>query len=403
MNVVYFSSSCSDQKFDMLRQAGITRKMPQAQKYNRLLMEGIAQNLDGQLVSISAFPVNRQWTKKVVFHREEETVNGIRYIYGSFWNLPVLRQLTRYWGAVKDVKQCAKDGDCVFICDILNQSIAQAARKMGRRFGIPVVGIVTDVPGHTSGARRKTLPFVQRLVSRWAEKQSQTNMVRYDGYLFLTAAMNNVVNKSNKPYIVIEGHCDSEMARRDNLLENKTSPKVMMYAGGIHKEFGIQLLTNAFVAADIPGWEFHIYGDGNYQKELTELCKSQQNVKYHGPQPNALVVDEQLKATLLVNPRLTNAEYVKYSFPSKTLECMVSGTPLLTTNLPGMPLSYHDYVYLFEEETEEGFRRVLEQVLTLDANTLHDKGMAARAYALNEKNNVTQGKKLLDFMKELKG
>lgn len=402
MNIVYFSSSCSDEKFDQLRLAGITRKMPQAQKYHRLLMEGLVQNLDGQLTAISAFPVNRQWTKKVCFAREEETVNGIRYIYGRFWNLPVLRQLTRYWGAARDAKKCAKDGDCVFVCDILNQSIANAARKMGRRLGVPVVGIVTDVPGHTSGARRKTLSFVRRMVSRWAEKQSQKKMVKYDGYLFLTEAMNEVVNLRGKPYVVIEGHADVQMGQRENTLENKQSPKVMMYAGGIHKEFGIQRLVNAFVAADMPGWECHIYGDGNYQNELTELCKTQTNVKYFGAQPNALVVENQLKASLMVNPRLTDAEYVKYSFPSKTLECMVSGTPLLTTNLPGMPASYHEYVYLFGEETEAAFRVVLEQVLALDAQTLHEKGAKAKYYALDEKNNVSQAKKLLDFMKTLK-
>ena len=93
---------------------------------------------------------------------------------------------------------------------------------------------------------------------------------------------------------------------------------------------------------------------------------------------------------------------MKYSFPSKTLECMVSGTPLLTTNLPGMPTSYHEYVYLFGEETTDAFRDVLEQVLSLDAKTLYHKGQEARSFALEEKNNVSQAKKLLEFVKTLK-
>jgi len=70
--------------------------------------------------------------------------------------------------------------------------------------------------------------------------------------------------------------------------------------------------------------------------------------------------------------------------------------------LPGMPKSYHDYVYLFNEETTEAFQAVLEQVLALDAQTLHEKGAKAKCYALEEKNNVSQAKKLLDFMKTLK-
>ena len=377
--------------------------MPQAQKYHKLLMEGLTAVVDGKLTAIAALPINGQWTKKLRFPHEEEQVGDIHYIYGAFWNRNVLRQISRKQDTKRQIRRLYKQNpDCVIICDVLNYSLAQAARICGKKYGIPVVGIVTDVPGHSSGARRKTLSFINRQISKYGSKIVARSLEKFDGYLLLTEAMNPIVNPKGKPYVVIEGHCDSKMAQRENLLENKSQPKVMMYAGGIHKEFGIQRLVDAFVAADIPGWECHIYGDGNYQNELTQLCKTQQNVKYFGQQPNALVVENQLKATLMVNPRLTDAEYVKYSFPSKTLECMVSGTPLLTTNLPGMPKSYHPYVYLFEEETTEGFQKVLEQVLTLDEKTLYEKGVCAKEYALNEKNNVSQAQKLLDFTKTLK-
>lgn len=403
MDIIYLSSGCSDGKFDELRQKGITRKLPQAQKYHNLLMEGLAEVIDGKLTAIAAYPVNRRWSKRVLFRREEEYVGNVHFVYGSFLNIVFLCQLTRYFGALREIKRLHKQSDnCVIICDVLNRSIAAAARKAGKKYKIPVVGIVTDVPGHSSGARMKTLPATSRLIARIAGKLSKDLEKKFDAYLLLTEAMNPIVNPNNKPYIVIEGHCDSKMAQRENTLGNKSQPKVMMYAGGIHKEFGIQRLVNAFVAANVPGWECHIYGDGNYQNELTELCKTETKVKYFGAQPNSLVVENQLKASLLVNPRLTDAEYVKYSFPSKTLECMVSGTPLLTTNLPGMPQSYHDYVYLFGEETETAFREVLENVLTLSPDELHNQGLRAKQYALGEKNNISQAKKLAEFISKLK-
>ena len=61
-------------------------------------------------------------------------------------------------------------------------------------------------------------------------------------------------------------------------------------------------------------------------------------------------------ATLLINPRFSNEEYTKYSFPSKNMEYMASGTPILTTKLPGMPKEYYEYIYLFEEESIEGMK-----------------------------------------------
>lgn len=402
MDIIYLSSSCSDKKFDELRKKGITRKLPQAQKYHNLLMEGLAKNIDGNLYSISAFPVNRTWTKRIRFNKEEESYGNIKYIYGGFLNLPILRQISRFVGSKREIRKIRKNGNTkIIICDILNQSLAKAARVCGKKYGIPVIGIVTDVPGHVSGARRKTYSFVRKMIGDYAGRKAQKDMVNYDAYLFLTEAMNDVVNKRNKPYIMLEGHCDSKMELAENIISEKSVPKIVMYAGGIHKEFGIERLVHAFLRGEFSDWELHIYGDGNYQNDLRELAEKCSNVKYFGVRPNSEIVEAQLKATLLINPRLTDAEYVKYSFPSKTLECMASGTPLLTTKLPGMPCEYYPYVYMFEDETEEGMMYTLKKILSISEEDHYDFGTKAKEFVVSEKTNIKQAHKLVNFIKEI--
>ena len=399
MNIIYLSSSCSDEKYAELLEKGYTQKLPQAQKYHRLLTEALAATVDGSVTAISAFPVNRQWTKKFKFEREEESVNGVRYVYGAFLNATVLRQITRRREAVRDIKKLYKeDHDCVLICDVLNHSIATAARKCAKRYGIPVIGIVTDVPGHSSGARRKTLSFVNRMISKYGSKYAEKDLKKYDAYLLLTEEMNAVVNLNNKPYIVMEGHCDGNMEQVPNRVEDKSNPKIAIYAGGIHKEFGIERMVNAFLKGGFEGWELHIYGDGNYQNDLKKVAAEHESVKYFGVKPNSHVVNEQLTASLLLNPRLTDAEYVKYSFPSKTMECMASGTPLLTTKLPGMPKEYYPYVYFFEDESEEGMLEAFKSVLSKTAEELHADGARAKVFVMENKTNFAQAKKLVDFI-----
>lgn len=373
--------------------------MPQAQKYHNLLIEGIAANIEGNIVALSAIPVNRDWSKQVRFSREEESEGNIRYIYDSFLNLPVFRQITRIMAAKREIKRLYGNGsDCVIICDVLNQSLANAARQCGKKYHIPVIGIVTDVPGYTSGARKKSYSFIKRMISEIAEKNSERNLSKYNAYLLLTEAMNDVVNKEHKPYIVLEGHSDSKMQYIENTIEGKKQPKIAMYAGGIHREFGIERLVNAFIRGKFTDWELHIYGDGNYQKDLRELVQKVSNVKYHGVKSNAEIVEAQLTATLLLNPRLTDAEYVKYSFPSKTMECMASGTPLCTTRLPGMPKEYYPYVYFFDDETEDGMYHTLKEVLGKTSEEYHEFGRTAKNFVMTEKTNVKQAKKLLDFI-----
>ena len=115
---------------------------------------------------------------------------------------------------------------------------------------------------------------------------------------------------------------------------------------------------------------------------------------------NTEIVDKEQEATLLVNPRPTEEEYVKYSFPSKTMEYMASGTPVLTTVLPGMPKEYHPYVFLLEEETADGIAKMLKEVLSQSDEALFQKGRDARRFVLEQKNNVIQAGQILEMLRK---
>ena len=398
MNIIYLTSACTQARFDKLVSEGKIKKMPQAQKYHHLLLEGLKSVTDDTITVISSYPIASASQK--IFKTEKEVESGINYLYPGFINLPFLRQLCLWVNTIKLIinSSCNKR-DTIVVCDVLNRSIFYSAKFVRRLKGVKIVGIVTDVPGMTSGARAKLLPWWKRAIGKMAIKMSKGSVKTCDAYLLLTEAMNEIVNPKNKPFIVIEGHSDITMRDRENRIEDKSSEKVMMYAGGTHKEFGIAMLVDAFLELNNPEWVLHIYGDGNYQNELRRISSEHSNVVYHGMKPNSEVVNSQIKAWLMVNPRITNAEYVKYSFPSKTLECMVSGTPLLTTRLAGMPKDYYPYVYLFDEESKEGFKQVLKETFALTAEELHAKGMKAKDFALNQKNNVTQAEKFYSFIK----
>ena len=133
-------------------------------------------------------------------------------------------------------------------------------------------------------------------------------------------------------------------------------------------------------------------------KSILEKCVSASHARSEERRLNAEIVEREMAATLLVNPRPTGEEYVKYSFPSKTMEYMSTGTPVLTTVLPGMPKEYHPYVYLLEEETADAIAEKLRQIFAQPADALFEKGMAAREFILKEKNNVKQAGKILAML-----
>lgn len=402
MDILYVSGMCSNKKFNDLFSKGIIQKLPQAQKYHILLIEGLRKNTEGQILAISSYPVNRRWTKKTFFNSYTEDINGIVYRYPFFINLPVLRQVCLFFSSfIYALIFLRKNRDSVAICDILTKSITTGARLACRLLKRKCIGIVTDVPGRTSGARRKTLPKYQQFLQCMIEKLGSKNIDKYDGYLFLTEAMNEVVNPNNKPYIILEGHSDISMINVENRIEFKNKKKTIVYSGGIHEEFGIKRMTEAFIGLDNQEWELHIYGDGNYKEALENICLKNENVKYFGVVDNETIVKEQIKAHVLINPRLTDAEYVKYSFPSKNMEYMASGTPMLTTNLQGMPKEYHEYVFLIKDESINGFKKAIKEVMELPNEVLHKKGLEAKEFVMNYRNNIVQAKRLIEFLSRL--
>jgi hypothetical protein len=80
------------------------------------------------------------------------------------------------------------------------------------------------------------------------------------------------------------------------------------------------------------------------------------------------------------------------------MEYMASGTPVLTTMLPGMPVEYHQYVYIFDDESVNGFHDKLTNLSNLPKEELFNKGNKAREFVLQEKNNVKQAKRVIELL-----
>ena len=399
MDVIYLSSVCSQSRFERLVNSGKIKSQFQNQKFHHLLLTGLVETRNNNVQVISFCPQVR--TSKVLYHQEQEEENGIRYIYPGYIDRPFINPISRFFTTLKCIRK-TKVKDSVVVCNIMNFEECMAAlcyRLFHKK--TKICAIVADVPGLTSGANNAKASKWKKMLSRIVLSMLVKANKRYDGYLLLTEAMNEVVNKKHKPYVVVEGLTDLKMNLVHNEIKQKYKTPTVLYAGGLHREYGIEWLVDAFQKVDNPNVELHIYGYGNFEKELIERAKNDRRLKYFGTKSNKEIVEEQMKAHLLVNPRPTDAEFVKFSFPSKVMECMVSGTPLLTTCLPGMPKDYYPYVYLIEDETTDCLQNTLLELLQLPPKELHQKGCEAKKFVLENKNYKKQAEKLLTLFAKM--
>lgn len=386
MHILYAVTTCSDRVYRQLFSQVKVKPAFQSQKYHRLLIEGLAAN--AQVDVIANPPVNRRVLNRAFVRLPGETEGGACYHYIPAIRNPVLK--AAWVGAGTFFQTLFLAGkDSAVIVDCLNRTTALAAMLAARLRRRPCIGIVTDLPDMLGG-------------SAFSKKMANFVIRHCTGYVLLTQAMNTYLNRENKPYVILEGHSDITMAEKHPALDKKLQPRVCLYAGGVSKQYGLENLVEGFRRANPENARLHIYGPGDYVEELRKIAAEDPRVYYGGMLLNAEIVEKEMEATLLVNPRPTREEYVKYSFPSKTMEYMSTGTPVLTTVLPGMPEEYHPYVYLLEDESSDGIAEKLRQVLAQSDEMLFEKGQKARAFVLEQKNNVIQAKKILDMLEKRK-
>ena len=191
------------------------------------------------------------------------------------------------------------------------------------------------------------------------------------------------------------------MINYENEIQKKNIPNSLVFTGSLTKNVGIEEMIQAFVECGRIEYELRIFGSGDLAEKISHLSQIHKNIKYYGQVDNTRAVQEQISATLLLNPRFSDGEYTKYSFPSKLIEYMASGTPVLTTALPGIPNEYLKYVYVFESENLTGYKNTLLHILNKDKNELHSAGIRAKEFVTHSKTNSAQAKKIIKWIENI--
>ena len=431
MNILYVSTLCSDKLIKELFDAGY-KPIQAIQKFNKLLVTGLAEN-GCDVYALTEIP---KTTGPKFYKRKRETEDKINYIYSRkadiklVYNLYIFLSgffLTLKWGLKhrkgsgkvvgspnnENIKNHTNISDneyfkCdtnlsknlktknrnVAVLDVLQTEFCSGALLACRLLKIKAVGVVTDLPGlpgMLAGSRRTA-------IHRYAEKVIDRYANSFDSYILLTEQMNGVVNRKGRPYMIMEGLVDANMVNSDSAVCNDNR-KIVIYAGGLYEEYGIRYLIDGFKMLDDKNAELHLFGHGAMVDDIKKDMEEDDRIRFFGIVHNSKVVEAELQAALLVNPRPTVADFTKYSFPSKNMEYMVSGTPVLTTVLPGMPKEYHDYVYLLEDESAHGVHQMLTKLLVdTPPEELKLKGRRAKQFVLDNKNNIYQSKRVIDFL-----
>lgn len=393
MKILYISSACCYKNKEKIDKTAKIKLENNIIKFHNLIIKGLSlQKENIEIESIIGLPVSIKTNKKIIWERDTQVIDNVKYTQIEFINIPIVKQASIALNIYKYIKQIIRKNNgskIVIIYDASFVSVMPIIQKIINKYEIRSIGIFADIYDYMSKVDRKTTKHnILKKISRNLMKNVYNNTF---AYVFLTKQMNDLININKKPYIIMEG-----LVNINENLNIKEKTNHIIYAGSLYEKYGVKNLIEAFKLMNNQNYELHIYGDG----ELVDYIKKikDKKIKYFGIVNNEIIEQEETKAILLVNPRFTNEEYTKYSFPSKNMEYMASGTPLLTTRLPGMPEEYYKYVYCFEDESIDGMKRKLEEILSKPKKELMEKGKIAKNFVDKKKNIYVQAKRIIQLI-----
>lgn len=409
MEILYVSSVPSIKQFNYIKEKLKTNvdvakygMQESGFKFHHLILDGIISEKQNNVYSLVGRSVSKKTHNGIFWKNEKEEYDNICYEHLGFFNIPVLKNiiisLSYFFKTIKWISKNEKKEKCIIIdaAYVTVIPFINLATKIKKCKKIAIVCDIYEYMANVKDARDKSSK-IHTLIAKIMKKQYQ----QMDGFVYLTEAMNNILNPKNKPYIVMEGLVDINMKIKENTLQSKSKKDVVMYAGALREQYGLKNLINGFTNYKNKNAELWIFGAGDYANKIIEVQKKDKRIKFFGIASNSEVVEKELEATLLINPRPANQEFTKYSFPSKNMEYMVSGTPILTTKLQGMPKEYYDYVYILDSDTSECITEKFYEIFKNNKEELHKKGNDSRNFVLKNKNNISQSKRIIDLCKEV--
>lgn len=321
-------------------------------------------------------------------HREDGNKTDI---YVGTCPISGLQMLVELWIVIRTIfKLIGKEKLNVLFIYALHSPFLLAAVLLRNKLNCTCV-IVPDLPEFMSKQNnpiKKVGKRVDRAIINFCLK-------RIDSFVLLSPFMRDRLPIENKPWVLMEGIFNTRAIPRN---VTKSKERVILYAGNLSRKYGIIELLEAFTSIGKENYQLWICGRGDAEKDVKQLTEKDKRIKFFGVVSHDDVLKMQQQATVLINPRSSKGEYTKYSFPSKTMEYLASGTPTVMCHLPAIPAEYDKYIYYITEETAEGIKNKLLEVCEKPQEERDFFGKEAADFIKNQKNAKIQSAKIIKMI-----
>lgn len=402
-DVVFLTMMIPDALKEEVAQKSSHNMQDAADALEKHIYEGLSENLHTEPHVVNILPIDSfpQYYKDAIIKerpfglgKRQDHINlgfcNLKLIRNSFIEQSICENLLNYYKK-KDSKERK-----ILIVYSATACFLRAVKKVKETYpDIIVCDVIADLPALTNLSDRKS--FLLKAFIERSAKQSEEALACVDCFVLLTKQMADYL-KIDKPYCVMEGISSPETSGVQNVVADK---KIILYTGTLHEKFGVMNLVRAFQTIHSENYELVICGIGDSEEAIRAVAEEDKRIHFLGKLPREQVLEWQSKATVLVNPRQNCEEFTKYSFPSKTMEYLSSGVPLVAYKLDGIPDEYDSYICYVKNNSIECLANTLKSVCEMSDSDRLAIGKRGREFVLTGKNSKEQTKKIVDLIESV--
>lgn len=295
--------------------------------------------------------------------------------------------------------------DVIFVYSAHNPFLTSMKKLENHNKKSKLVFILPDLPQYMNST--KNLLF--RLLKNADSFSIMKKLKKFENFVVLTDEMKNTLKvNSDQRFLRIEGIANDvnltskgKFQYADFRMSEKTLN--LCYTGTLDERYGVKDLIDGFCNITNESYRLILCGAGDSEAYIVDKALSDSRIIYLGQIDSQIARQLQMNCDILVNPRKNDAEYTKYSFPSKIMEYLSTGKPVICYKLDGIPEEYDNVLTYLDgtRDISESLSEKISEISNLDEKDLENHSGKVMQFITNCKSEEATGKKILEFCERI--
>lgn len=253
--------------------------------------------------------------------------------------------------------------------------------------------VVPDLPQYMNLAD-KVSP-IYKFIKKYDLKAFLRENKTVDSYVILTKHMVTPLEIGERPYEIIEGIYQD--ARNWGEKNSESKRLTIVYTGKLDRCFGVMKLVKAFMQINNDDIRLLICGSGEENENVQKAARCDSRIEFRGQVSSEEARRAIVEGDILVNPRENDTEYTKYSFPSKVIDYLATGNPVIAYKLDGIPDKYEEFITFVEGDSVNNLSESLIKAINMSQQEIKEKAQKAQRYLTEEISEIQVARRIISM------